>query len=130
MIIVKYIFLLFIFGASSFIGMLISKKYKNRVIELKEFKDAGNMLESKIRFTYEPLGEIFEQISKIMGNDSKTAKIFKNTSLNMQNNDFEVSWEMAIDDAKQAISLNNEDIEIIKGLGKMLRKNRCTRSIK
>ena len=52
MIIIKFIILITIFGASTSIGFLMSKKYKNRVIELREFKNAINILETKIKFTY------------------------------------------------------------------------------
>ena len=38
MIIVKYTLLLIIFTGATFLGNLISKKYKNRVEELKNFK--------------------------------------------------------------------------------------------
>lgn len=56
--ILKYIILFFIFGTTSFIGILISKKYSNRVKELQEMKSALSMFESKIKFTYEPIPEI------------------------------------------------------------------------
>ena len=36
---IKYILLIAIFGLSTGIGILISKSYENRVIELKEFKN-------------------------------------------------------------------------------------------
>ena len=55
MIIIKYAMLITIFLASFSVGRIISKRYKNRVIELKKFKDAINILETKIKFTYEPL---------------------------------------------------------------------------
>ena len=63
--VVKYILLIFIFGLSTGIGMLISKSYENRVMELKEFKNILNIMKTKIKFTYEPLAEIFRQISKL-----------------------------------------------------------------
>lgn len=59
MIIIKYIMLITIFCASFSVGKLVSKRYKNRVIELKKFKDAINVLETKIKFTYEPLRRNF-----------------------------------------------------------------------
>ena len=62
--IIKYILLIIIFFASTGIGLTISKMYENRVIELKEFKNMLNILKTKIKFTYEPLGEIFEQIAQ------------------------------------------------------------------
>lgn len=61
---VRYIFLLFIFIGSTSIGYMLSRRFKYRVFELKEFKSALNMMKNKIRFTYKPLSEIFEDISK------------------------------------------------------------------
>ena len=60
----KYILLLAIFALSTAIGLLIAKSYQNRVVELKEFKNILNIMKTKIKFTYEPLAEIFKQISK------------------------------------------------------------------
>ena len=123
MILLKYIFLVFIFVGSCWIGFLISNRYKSRVRELKEFKEATNILENKIKFTYEPLGEIFDEITKITKNEKGISNIFQKTSSNMKNEDITKSWENAVDNSKQLLSLNNEDINILKGLGKLLRKN-------
>ena len=57
----KYTVLFFIFSFCTLIGNLISKKYKNRVIELKSFKEVFSIIESKISFTYEPIGDIFDE---------------------------------------------------------------------
>ncbi len=62
--IVKYFMLLFIFIASTLIGKLISKKYVYRLEELEEVKNILNVFKSKIKFTYEPIPEIFKEISK------------------------------------------------------------------
>ena len=62
MVFIKYTILFFIFFIAAWTGNLISKKYRNRVDELKSFKEAFNILESKIKFTYELLGEIFKKI--------------------------------------------------------------------
>ena len=59
MIILKYIMIFLVFLVSFVIGNLISKKYILRVKELKDFKNALNIIGSKIKFTYEPLPEIF-----------------------------------------------------------------------
>ncbi len=61
----KYIILFFIFVGSTSIGFTISKGLKNRVEDLKEFKTSLNIMKNKIRFTYKPLDEIFEDISKV-----------------------------------------------------------------
>ena len=77
---IKYILLFLIFIASNLIGKTISQKYKLRFSELEEMKNALNIFKAKIRFTYEPIGEIFEDIS------NKTTKtniknLFKNAKI-------------------------------------------------
>ena len=121
MIFVKYVFLFFIFACASLIGVLISKKYKNRVNELKSFKEACNVLESKIKFTYEPLGDIFEEMADIYKNNVIN-KIFKTTNINMKKNNFREAWNIAIESCKAELSLKKDDLNIIKSLGNMLGK--------
>ena len=70
---VKYILLICIFGLSTAIGLAISKSYENRVIELKEFKNILNIIKTKIKFTYEPLADIFRQISN--NNETNVEKV-------------------------------------------------------
>jgi stage III sporulation protein AB len=124
MIILKYIFLMLILCGSSVVGVLISKKFKNRVNELREFKNVLNILEAKIKFTYEPLGDIFGEISE-MTNNSKNAisKIFKEVKQKMQDFDVNTSWEESLESSKSALNLNGEDIDILKSLGNLLRKD-------
>lgn len=61
---IKYFMLFIILVACSLIGRYLSKRYVIRVNELEEMKNALNMFQSKIKFTYEPIPEIFEQIAK------------------------------------------------------------------
>ncbi len=61
--ILKYFMLILIFIASSLIGKFISKKYAYRLEELEEIKNILNIFKSKIKFTYEPIPEIFEEIN-------------------------------------------------------------------
>lgn len=69
MYILKYFMLLMIFIASSLIGKFISKKYSYRLEELEKLKNSLNIFKTKIKFTYEPIPEIFNEIgSKISGN--------------------------------------------------------------
>jgi len=120
MIIIKFIILITIFGASTSIGFLMSKKYKNRVIELREFKNAINILETKIKFTYEPIPEIFIQISNNLENN--ISKIFKKASEYIGENTTKEAWNKAIEELKLELHLNNEDIDIIQNLGNLLGK--------
>lgn len=120
----KYIFLVMIFLSSVFIGILISKRYANRVIELKEIKNALNMLKTKIKFTYEPLPDVFCEISKNL--KQNISEIFSKASLSMNELAAKEAWEKSIEQAQ--LNINNEDINILKGLGKLLRQNRCGRT--
>ena len=62
--IIKYIMLLILWISMSLIGKIIAKKYSYRVEELEEMKNALNIFKNKIKFTYSPIGEIFEEISQ------------------------------------------------------------------
>ena len=50
---------------STRIGILLSKKYIYRLDELDEFKNNFKIIENKIKYTYEPLEDIFWEISEI-----------------------------------------------------------------
>lgn len=118
MIIIKYILIIFIFIISLIIGNLMSKKYILRLKELKELKNALNIIETKIKFTYEALPEIFKQTSELTSNN--ISKIFKQASYNMRTLNAEISWNKSLDDLIS--NLNKEDIENIRSFGKMLGK--------
>ena len=109
---VKYILLIGIFGLSTAIGFLISKSYQNRVIELKEFKNILNIMKTKIKFTYEPLAEIFKQISK--ENQTSIEKIFGQMANQLTYNQAKDVWEDCIQNAD--ISIKQEDKDILKKL--------------
>lgn len=115
---VKYLILIFIFGTTSFIGILIGKKYSNRVKELQEIKNALAMFEAKIKFTYEPIPEIFKEISDKFGEN--IGQIFKNSSNKMRNKTADIAWCEAIDESNN--NLNKEDKEVLKALSKLLGK--------
>ena len=121
MLFVKYSILFIIFLIAGLIGNLFLNKYKNRVEELKSFKEAFNIIESKIKFTYEPLGDIFEEISNLFYKN-KINCIFRDTKNNMKKMDIKTSWNDAIDENKYIFNLNDEDINTIKKIGNMLGK--------
>ena len=82
--VVKYFMLLLIFISSTLIGKFIAKKYVDRLQELEEVKNLLNVFKSKIRFTYEPIPEIFEDI----GNHAKEniREIFEKARKRYENN--------------------------------------------
>ena len=96
----------------------MSKKYSNRLRDLKEMRKALNFFEEKIKFTYEPIPDVFEEIShKVQKN---IGKIFCNSSKSMENESAGVAWEKSVDEANN--NFTKEDKDIIKGLAKMLGK--------
>lgn len=118
MMIFKFIFLTIILFGTSYIGILMAKKYSSRVKDLKEMRKALNFFEDKIKFTYEPIPDVFEEISSKV--NENIGEIFKSSANLMQNESAGVSWEKAVDNANTNFS--KEDSEIIKGLAKMLGK--------
>ena len=73
-------------------------------------------MKTKIKFTYEPLAEIFKQISK--DNESEVEKIFGQMANQITYYQAKNVWENCIQDAD--ISIKQEDKDILKKLGKLL----------
>lgn len=117
--IIKYCMLFFVFILSVLIGRYISQKYRYRLEELEEMKNALNIFKSKIKFTYEPIPEIFLEISR--NTNYNISKLFKQATENMQNETASLAWETAIDEFSS--NLNKEDKHAIKTLSKLLRNN-------
>lgn len=114
--IVKIIMLFIVFGLSSLLGILVSRKYTYRLQELEEMKTALNIFKSKVKFTYAPIPEIFEEIAS---NTSKNiSNIFRNAEKYMNNELAGKSWEIAVENSEGY--LNNEDKHNIKSLSKLL----------
>lgn len=118
MIFLKYVSIFLLFITSSFIGILYSKKYSDRVKDLEEIKSALNMFKTKIKFTYEPIPEVFEEISKNVKNN--IAKIFEKASIYMKTDIITNAWGKSLEEEKNNTSLTKSDIEIIKGLSTLL----------
>lgn len=116
MIFFKSTILIGIISICSYIGFYKAKTYDNRVIELKKFQNALSMMKSKIEFTYEPLKNIFEEISRIIYKDNEN--IFLKTA--KKDKAIYISWTESLDEVRNDLLL--EDKEIIKMLGKLLGK--------
>lgn len=118
MFFIKCIIYILIFSSSTYIGILISKQYSNRVNELKEIKLALNILKTKIRFTSEPLYSVFMEIS--MSSKGNVSNLFKNISQNLKNNSAKVAWEQGIEN--ETLSIKKQDRQALKSMGKLLGK--------
>ena len=124
--IIKYTMLFLIFITSALIGKYISQQYLYRLKELEEIKNALNIFKSKIKFTYEPIPEIFGEISK---NTSRNiSNLFIQAKKKMEVETAAIAWEEVTDE--YVGNLNQEDKQAIKTLSKLLRNNRCRRTIK
>ena len=118
MILIKYTSIFLVFIVTFLIGYLISKKYSNRVMELKEIQIFLDVLENKIKFTYEPLKEIFLQMNNLVkGNIGNLVHEIENK---LETDNAEIAWEKAIKNSKN--NLEQEDIQILENLFKMLGK--------
>ena len=84
-----------------------------------EIKNALNIFKTKIKFTYEPIPEIFGEISK--NTNYNISKLFKQATENMKDETASFAWEKAVDEFSG--NLNKEDKQAIKTLSKLLRDN-------
>ena len=73
-------------------------------------------MKTKIKFTYEPLAEIFKQISK--DNQTNVERIFGQMANQITYYPTKDVWKNCIQDAD--ISIKQEDKDILKRLGKLL----------
>ena len=118
MTIVKIIILTLMLVSSSYIGILISKKYQNRVRELKQIKSSLAIFSAKIKLTYEPIPKIFEEIGKKENNN--ISNLFKKASENMEKMPAGEAWNKSLE--VQSTNLTKEDIEVLKSLSNLLGK--------
>lgn len=113
---IKYFILFLILVLSTLIGRFLSKKYVYRLEELEDIKNALNILKTKIKFTYEPIPEVFEEISKNV--NKNVGSIFTLAKEEMKEKQASEAWEDAVE--KTECNLKKEDKKIIKTLSKLL----------
>ena len=119
--IIKYIILIIIFFLCTYIGILISKKYSNREKELKQMKTALNIFLNKVKLTYEPIPNIFNEISKKVDlNHLNISNIFKNAFEKMEYMSAGDAWIESLNNSNT--NMKKEDIEILKGLSNLMGK--------
>ena len=73
---------------------------------------------TKIEFTYEPIKDIFEEISSVIYQNQNN--IFQETVINVEDKNVSLAWYTALENIRN--DLNLEDREILKTLGKLLGK--------
>ena len=117
LVVFKILFLLAVLILSTMIGSIIAKKYSNRVNELQEAIISLEILESRINYTYDTIPEIFDFIARHLKTNIKNIFEYSTEKLSIDKN-FSVGevFNSTIDEEKILLDLNEEDIEILKGL--------------
>ena len=117
---IKMIILCLIFFTSALIGRILSKRFAFRLEELEEMQNALNVFKSKIKFTYEPLPEIFEELSN--STISNVSYIFSKAKEKMNEQTADTAWEDTLNEIEKEkrTNLSLEDIHILKNLSKLL----------
>lgn len=115
--ILKIIISLLIIYVCTYLGIYKAKKFEARERELKRIKNSLAFFKSKIEFTYEPIKEIFTQISKLVYLHKDN--IFLRTTNYLEEFNVNDSWNKAVD---ETVDLNKEDREVLKMFGKLLGK--------
>ena len=118
--IIKYFMLGLVLIISIIIGKFLSQKYSLRLEELEKIYNLLNMLKTKLKFTYEPLPEIFEEIAENEKNN--IGEIFKKAKEKMQENTASQAWEITINETEKEnkTNLSKSDMQILKSLSKLL----------
>lgn len=119
MLVLKWFMLFALFGGIVYLGRNMSNQYQTRVNNLKEMRGSLNMLQTKIKYTYMPLPDIFEEISSSCS--LAVANIFDKAREKMQKMTAGQAWEEAVEEAKNT-GFKQEDNHTIKALGKLLGK--------
>ena len=114
--ILKYFLLFIVLVICSLIGKYLSKKYILRVNELEEIRIALNMLEAKIKFTYEPIPEIFKEI--VQNTSQSIGQVFNLAKEKMKIKTANIAWEEAVEESQN--NLSKEDKYTLKTLSKLL----------
>ena len=114
--IIKYLMLFLILLSSSLIGRFLSKRYVYRLQELEEIQNCLNIFKSKIKFTYEPIPEIFKEIS--LNASKNISNIFDIAIKNMEKDNANIAWKKSVDEC--VTNLNKEDKQVLKTLSKLL----------
>ena len=124
---IKYIMLFFLFISSTILGKILSQKYVERVKELEDVKNALNIFKTKIKFTYSPISEIFEEIS-LNSSTKNISNLFLKSKEHMEELSASDSWLKALEETSKNMNLQDEDIQKLKTLSKLLRNCGCGRA--
>lgn len=104
----KVIIYSMIFILCTYLGIIKSREYGERVNTLKNFKEALNIFKTKIRFTYETLPEIFKEIG--VNFPSRVGQVFFEVGQNIEEMPTSKAWNTAIEKCE---TITDEDKNIL-----------------
>lgn len=110
---VKFLGAAIIVLTSTFIGFFKSARLKRRVDSLREIESALVILKSEITFARNKLETAFFNISKL----SNVGELFAMTAENVSRYGIKCAWENTVLKKASALSLTDEDTEVILMLG-------------
>lgn len=121
LLIIKIVGLLLIVFLSSFIGYLIANRYNARVKELEDIISAIDLLETRVKYTYDTISDSFEFVADNM--KTKAYRIFMIAAANLKTNKNLSAGDIfrnTLDEEGSFLNIKNEDIDVLKGLGTSL----------
>lgn len=122
MSLIKIVILALIMILTTKIGIEKASTYTVRLEELNKFKESLCFLKTKIEFTYEPLNEIFKEISSLVYENKENIykELTSKSIYDESDNSLFLSWQNATKTILN--SVKNEDLIIIRNFGKLLGK--------
>lgn len=117
----KLIGCILIIAASTAVGFMLAEGLKKRSLQLKEFQRAILQLENEIMYTLTALPEACQIVSK--KSKEPIAHIFEKIALKLMNNECDSvhrAFFQVLEEAKNALFLNKDDINIILDLARTL----------
>jgi stage III sporulation protein AB len=118
---IKLIGCLTILFCSTAAGYLLASGYTKRVRELRIFQHALQSLESEIMFTSTPLPQAVKKTAvRLESPMDRMFGFFGNMLEQRTGHTAGEVWNMALDQARDFLCLDREDLEIIRDFGKNL----------
>lgn len=121
--IIKLVLSIPIIGLSALVGILISSNYENRIKQLHAFIYAMKVMDSEMNYSKNYLVDILKKLAN--SNEETIGAFFTNIINELSisfGKDFSYIWSDAVDKTFKSSTLSNNDIKLIKDLGKSLGK--------
>lgn len=119
--VIKVVGCFVIMACATSAGFLYASGYKKRVVELRAFQQALQMLESEILYTSTPLPRALNRTAHSM--EAPVGRIFIAAAQILEDRAGYTAgeaWCMALDRTRHLLSLRVEDLDIIRSFGKNL----------